>query len=41
MNPPWIEVYDLMQQGYRYRLSEPAGRSFHPGFAPELTPAKC
>ncbi|MGE5602304.1 MAG: hypothetical protein ACM30E_04605 [Nitrososphaerales archaeon] len=38
MNPQWIEVNDLMQQGYRYHLSEPAGQSFHAGFAPELTP---
>ncbi len=33
-----IEVNDLMQQGYVYTLTEPVGRSFHPGFEPELTP---
>ena len=27
-----------MQRGYRYELSAPAGRSFDPQFAPELTP---
>jgi hypothetical protein len=34
----WIEVDDRMQTGYAYRLTEPPGRSFHPGFAPGLTP---
>lgn len=33
-----IEVNDLMQQGYVYLLTEPEGKSFHPGFLPELTP---
>ncbi len=33
-----VTVNDLMQKGYRYWLSAPAGRSFHPEFAPELTP---
>jgi hypothetical protein len=27
-----------MQRGYRYTLSAPAGRRFHPEFTPELTP---
>ena len=36
----WIEVHDRMQSGYRYALSAPAGRGFHPGFTPELTPAE-
>jgi hypothetical protein len=27
-----------MQQGYRYRLTAPAGRGFDPAFEPELTP---
>jgi len=27
-----------MQQGYRYVLTEPVGRNFHPDFRPELTP---
>jgi hypothetical protein len=33
-----VAVNDLMQRGYTYRLSAPAGRNFHPGFRPELTP---
>lgn len=33
-----IEVNDLMQQGYVYMLTEPAGRNFHPDFRPQLTP---
>lgn len=33
-----VVVNDLMQQGYVYFLSEPAGRNFHPEFKPELTP---
>ncbi len=33
-----IEVNDLMQQGYVYYLTEPAGQHFHPDFRPELTP---
>ena len=33
-----VSVNDKMQQGYRYELSEPAGRNFHPEFKPELTP---
>lgn len=33
-----VVVNDLMQQGYVYCLTEPAGRNFHPGFRPELTP---
>jgi len=33
-----VVVDDLMQHGYRYLLSEPAGRNFDPEFAPELTP---
>lgn len=31
-------VNDKMQHGYRYWLTEPVGRNFDPGFAPELTP---
>jgi hypothetical protein len=38
MKPKWVEVNDLMQQGYAYVLTEPAGRNFHPDFRPELTP---
>lgn len=33
-----IEVNDLMQTGYSYLLTEPAGRNFHANFRPELTP---
>ena len=33
-----VRVNDLMQQGYVYELSEPAGRNFDSGFSPELTP---
>ena len=36
---PRVTVDDLMQQGYVYTRSEPAGRNFHPDFRPELTPA--
>ena len=38
MKPRWVEVHDLMQTGYRYRLTEPVGKHFHPDFRPELTP---
>lgn len=33
-----IIVNDLMQKKYRYELSEPMGKNFHPEFKPELTP---
>ena len=36
----WIEVDDRMQRDYRYALTAPAGRGFHPDFKPELTPAQ-
>jgi hypothetical protein len=35
-----ITVNDLMQSGYRYELTEPPGKNFHPEFKPELTPAQ-
>ena len=35
-----ILVRDKMQKGYRYTLSEPAGRNFDPEFRPQLTPAQ-
>jgi hypothetical protein len=35
-----VTVNDKMQRGYRYMLSEPAGRNFDPEFKPELTPAE-
>jgi hypothetical protein len=31
-------VTDKMQRGYRYTLSQPAGRNFDPEFKPQLTP---
>lgn len=34
----FVEVSDLMQESYIYRLTEPAGRNFHDGFRPDLTP---
>lgn len=33
-----IKVYDRMQKGYEYTLSEPVGKNFDPDFTPELTP---
>ena len=38
MRRRWVEVDDLMQQSYVYRLTEPPGRNFHPDYRPELTP---
>ena len=35
-----VIVDDLMQTGYTYALTEPAGENFHPDFKPELTPAE-
>jgi hypothetical protein len=35
-----VVVNDRMQSGYVYYLTEPAGKHFHPGFEPELTPAE-
>ena len=35
-----VVVNDRMQRGYRYELSEPAGRNFDPAFQPQLTPAE-
>lgn len=35
-----VTVNDRMQRGYRYALTEPAGRSFDPEFKPDLTPAE-
>jgi hypothetical protein len=29
-----------MQSGYKYYLTEPVGKNFHPEFRPELTPAE-
>lgn len=33
-----IIVYDKMQHGYSYKLTEPEGENFSPLFKPELTP---
>jgi hypothetical protein len=33
-----IVVNDRMQRGYSYRLTAPAGKEFHAGFEPQLTP---
>ena len=33
-----IHVNDQMQRGYRYRLTEAAGKHFDPEFRPDLTP---
>jgi len=38
MKPRRVVVNDRMQRDYVYWLTEPAGRNFHPEFAPELTP---
>ena len=38
MKPYWIEVNDLMQQHYTYRVTEPEGKNFHAGFEPDLSP---
>jgi hypothetical protein len=35
-----VHVDDLMQTGYVYYLSEPAGRNFHIDFSPGLSPAE-
>lgn len=33
-----VTVNDKMQKGYKYTLTEPAGKNFDPEFKPELTP---
>lgn len=40
MKTQLIIVNDLMQQGYEYYRTEPAGRNFHIRFKPQLTPCK-
>jgi len=35
-----ITVNDKMQKSYRYKLTEPTSKNFHPEFRPELTPKK-
>jgi len=38
MNRRWIEVYDLMQRGYAYRLTARTAKDYHADFRPELSP---
>lgn len=38
MSQRWIEVNDLMQRDYAYRLTARTGKDFHPDFRPELSP---
>ena len=38
MNKKTIKVSDKMQKGYKYELTEPVGKNFHPDFRPDLTP---
>lgn len=33
-----VVVHDRMQSGYRYERIEPAGKNFHRGFTPDLSP---
>jgi hypothetical protein len=35
-----VTVNDKMQKGYRYYLTEQAGKNFHPDFKPLLTPSE-
>jgi hypothetical protein len=38
MGKKTIVVNDKMQKNFRYELTEPVGKNFHPEFKPELTP---
>ncbi len=38
MRKKTVKVNDTFQKGYKYELTEPVGRNFHPDFKPELTP---
>lgn len=38
MTQKMIIVNDTMQKNYRYVLSEPIGKNFHPNFTPAFTP---
>jgi hypothetical protein len=40
VRPHIIEVNDLMQSGYRYRLTAPEGEAFAADFRPQLSPAQ-
>lgn len=33
-----VIVFDKIQNGYKYYLTQPIGKNFHPDFKPELTP---
>jgi hypothetical protein len=35
-----VTVNDKMQKGYRYQLTEQAGRNFDPESGPQLTPGE-
>ena len=35
-----VIVNDTMQKGYRYQLTEQAGRNFDPEFSPTVNPSK-
>lgn len=38
MKKKMVTVNDKMQKSFRYILTEPVGKNFHPEFKPELTP---
>lgn len=38
VKPIAVVVDDLIQHGYLYLRTEPQGRNFHAGFAPQLSP---
>jgi len=38
MGAKLVIVNDKMQKGYKYFLTEPMGKNFHPEFKPDLTP---
>ncbi len=40
MEPIEVIVNDRMQKDYRYFLTVPVGKHFHPGFRPQLTPTE-
>jgi hypothetical protein len=40
MKRRWVTASDLMQDGYVYALTAPAGRDFDPSFKPDLMPGQ-
>ena len=38
MNKKIVKISDKMQKNYKYELTEPVGKNFHPDFRPDLTP---